>query len=750
MDIFTACVTFISVLLGIAYPLLIQITSDDKYTSEAVLDLYEGNRRNRFFYFNLICSLFFVLLVLLKLPPLFTFDHSFLNIIISKSAKIFLLISTIFLIINFFRIVNLIQTFYRTSRLISFLWNKKEEVLRGNNFRSFEALADILRWSIQTQNSKVARQISDYFSNIFSEYRNNWKKDLHQEKQEGLVFPEIFYGTVYSVIQQGIKEEKNSFKFLEARTSGLTWLIGEFNSPNVSETTYLWMWRNIVLAIENDRLDLVFMHWQSAHQYFQMNLESIRAEYVFNNGKSQITNEDEISFRNRERELFLEFHYSLGGLLYYSGKYDFLFKLFTYTTSQPPQYNLLPNNLDEIFHFFFKFLDPNEQNFPWINNKYYFPNLEGLNAQGLIKSWICKYICILYFRQFNTLTYYTYQKPTEKPALPQKIEDKRLWLENLKYFKKLIEEVLQNDQLLSKLNFQKDLPYVDKLEEIERDIKEDFEYSEKTAIPLDEKIEMFLKSVESYIPPVLSSFKEISNKYEMGKEIETFNITGQANLMEKGAFTDNGIDHLNFHTFLPEQTNRKIKENLSSIFYVNSTVHYILPQEDVFKALNKLDLEAQNFVLIAFGPIDFNYFINNLQVPKLSKEEYGGIKIFHFPVSVRNVGTSLFVLRKEELPWIMFNEISPEIKTLYELTEIDSELKIYSTVSDLNRNVQLREVINEESRGTLKDLEKMVYQSIVFRTTFKFKKEKKIVRIQIKGYFDTDRSTDKVEDIKKF
>lgn len=192
MDIFTVCVTFISVLLGIAYPLLIQITSDDKYTSETVLDLYEKNSRNRFFYLNLISSLLFVLLVLFKLPPLFSFKQPFLDFLLSKSAKILLLTSTIFLVFNFFRIVKLIQTFYRTSSLISFLWKKKGEVLLNNNFESFEALTDILRWSIQTQNSKVARQVSDYFSQVFSEYRNDWKDNKSEEKQEGLVVSRSF------------------------------------------------------------------------------------------------------------------------------------------------------------------------------------------------------------------------------------------------------------------------------------------------------------------------------------------------------------------------------------------------------------------------------------------------------------------------------------------------------------------------------------------------------------------------------
>lgn len=329
MDYFTLCVTFISLLLGIAYPILIQITSEDKYSSEAILDSFEGNNKKKFFSINLVASLILVLLAYLELPPYVQFNIKIVDDFLNNSAKILLLISTIFLIINFFRLINLIQTFYRTTKLIEFLGKQKEKVLKKNNFISFEGMSDILSWSIQNQNLKVARKVSDYFYDIFRDYRDSWDKDK-DVKNEGLIFPNLFYGIVYSTIEQSLKQDKNSFKFLEARTSGLTWLIGEFDSPKISETTYVWMWHNIVLAVENDRLDLVFMHWSSAHQYFSMNLEYLTPEYDNSLDELIVTNQKLIDERANERELFLEFHFALGGLLLYKNKVKFIKKLFEY------------------------------------------------------------------------------------------------------------------------------------------------------------------------------------------------------------------------------------------------------------------------------------------------------------------------------------------------------------------------------------------------------------------------------------
>jgi hypothetical protein len=751
MDYFTLCVTFISLLLGIAYPILIQITSEDKYSSEAILDLFEGDNKKKFFSINLVVSLILVLLAFLELRPLFEFNIKTLDDLFNNSAKILLFISTILLIINFFRLINLIQTFYRTSRLIEFLGKQKEKVLKQNDFASFEGMSDILSWSIQNQNLKVAKKVSDYFYDIFREYRDSWDGDK-DKKNEGLIYPNLFYGIVYNAIEQSLKQDKNSFKFLEARTSGLTWLIGEFDSPKISESTYVWMWHNIALAVENDRLDLVFMHWSSAHQYYSMNLEYLTPEYDNSLDELIVTNKKLIDERANERELFLEFHFALGGLLLYKNKVKFIKKLFGYTTSQPADYYLLPIHMNQIFHMFFKFFDPSERIFPWITTKYYFPELDGVGAQGFIKNWVCQYIGILFIRQFNIQTYLSYQVPTENPILPTSTSEKRQWLDNISYFKEIIKAKVSDEELMKNLDFKVDSQYLDKITEIEKEIKNDFDYSERTAVPLEEKVELFDKTVSQFLIPTFESLKLInnSNKEPNKTETDVLNITGQSNLTEKGSFTDNGIAHLNFHSFLPETTNRKIKENLSSIFYVNSKEQYYVTQEDAFKALDNLKINSDKHIIILFGIMNFSYYINNLNVSGLLESNYKGIEIIHFPVSVRNVGTSLFVLKKKHLPWINFNEISEEFVNLYELKLLNEEYKLYGAVSDLYTNNALKEAIIKEGKDKDTDLEKYVYQGIYFRTTLRFSKKLKLVKIQIKGYFDNGRKTDSLNDIKKF
>ncbi|MFD2567626.1 hypothetical protein [Pseudotenacibaculum haliotis] len=750
MDFLTLCVTFISLLLGISYPILTQITSEDKYSSEAILDLFENSPIKKYFKVNLIVSLCLTLLAYLDLPPLLFFNIGWLDDLIGFSAKILLISFTILLIINFFRLINLIQIFYRTSRLIDYLYKLRGKVTNQNDFISFEGMTDILFWTIQNQNLKVALRVSEYFYEVFHQYRENWKKDKDENK-EGLIYPELFYNMIYHTIEENIKNDHSNFKFIEARTSGLTWLLGEFDTPKISERTYSWLWRNIVLEAENDRFDLIFMHWSSAHQYFQMNLEHLTPEYDSSGEELTIKNQSSLDERIKDRERFLEFHYALGGLLLFKNKIEFIKKLFNYTTSQPPDYYLLPIHMNQVFNMFFKFFDPYERNFPWITRKYYFPGLDGIGAQRVIKNWICQYIAILYLRQFNIQTFYGVEFQVENPVFPDDISEKRYWIENIKYFKEIIIAKTDDQNLIDILGFSLTHNYKERLNEIEEKLKDDFNTTEMTAVPEDDKVNLFYTTIKKFLDPIFKTLALIKNDNEEIEEEKSkvYFIRGQSNLTSKGSFTENGITNLNFHSFLPEIILDKIKKNLSSIFFVNTSEHYYVNQEDTFKAIDNLKINSDEHIIILFGIINFSYYINNLNIGNLKKDSYKGIKIIHIPTSVKNVGTSFFVLKKAHLPWINFSKIDDEYLKLYELVHLDSDYNIYGTVSDLNTNDSLRELIIKEGKDTEADLKKHVYQGINFKTKLKFDKKIKLVRIEVKGRLHNLRKTNNPNEIRK-
>lgn len=326
MDSFSVCVTLISVLLGIAYPILIQITSNDKYSSEQILDLFENHRCRKFFIPNLISALAFVGIYLLKLSPIFCFENELMNSALENSACIIIFILTILLIINFLLITQLVKIFYRTSSLIKFLDSKSDIVIEKNDFSSFDCMADLLYWSIQNQDSNASKQLIPYFSKMFRIYQ-----DKHKTK-DGLIYPDRFYWLTYSTSEKISGMDRNNLIALEHRAVGGIWLLGEFNAPKISDATYRSLWTNLAVCLNNDRGDLIITFWQTTHQYFIFNLPYINPDYDMEGDGFTIKNKKEIEDRNQERESFLEFHYALGGLLLYKDRPDLIKKIFFYTT----------------------------------------------------------------------------------------------------------------------------------------------------------------------------------------------------------------------------------------------------------------------------------------------------------------------------------------------------------------------------------------------------------------------------------
>lgn len=127
MDNISICVTFISVILGIAYPILLEVVSrlDEKYESVAVIELFRAERENRIFILSLGISLLFIFIWMLRLRPLIKIKG--LNWLIDNSAQYLLITSTIILILAFFYFVRKVLIYYTLTRFIPYLIAKHGE-----------------------------------------------------------------------------------------------------------------------------------------------------------------------------------------------------------------------------------------------------------------------------------------------------------------------------------------------------------------------------------------------------------------------------------------------------------------------------------------------------------------------------------------------------------------------------------------------------------------------------------------------
>lgn len=730
MENITICVSFIAAILGIAYPILLEVITrlDEKYSSQIIVDLFSKEKENKLFRLSLNISLVALLIWMLKLPPLIKIDG--LNYIIGKSSEYILIISTISLIVSFFYFVKKVIIYYTPTKYLPYLISGHNKKPEANDYEFFRAIGDVLYFSIKKQNEKISKTISEFMYGAFKKVR-----DINQNRE--VIYPSTYYDLVYKTIEELAFQKNKRLTFLEHRTAGSIWFLGEFGNTKVSEDTYSWIWRNILLAIKYEREDYIIYHWETAYQYVRYSLDNIDPNY--SNQTFEITNQNEIDIRLLDKKRFLEFHYAIGGLLLYKKLYKCIQRAFNYTQSIPPQYELLPDTMDEVFGLYFDFRDPYEMKHSWISNRYGFPDLDGLNSDPIIKKWICKYIALLFIRQYSIVPYLITMKPLDSPIIPSTQGEKRLWIDNLDYFKGLVEEVLNNKELLevTGLDFVTDewckkysqLKPTEFIKNVKQNVIDSFEGTEIEQPISPAKVQRFKDTTAFILKPIFEEYKIIDNKVQLNGDLNKWYVNGQFLIVDKSGFAENqDVEHINFDSFLPESFSNKYRDAISEIFVLASSVSYLLNPQDIVQGIIRLGIQAKDYVIISFG-IGLHDLIVNDHIELLKD-----FKIINFNYwNYHLVGESLFILKESDLPKLNYREINSDEVEKYSLDKTIEEYNLYTTVIDLNLSPDLREAIADNSNE--KDLRKSVYMGIFMSLEVQWKKGIKCIQIkQVSAY----------------
>lgn len=749
METVAICVSFIVTILGVAYPILFQVVSrlDEKYSSNSIIDLFKKEKSQKLFRFFLITSLSSILIWTLKLPSLVEIDR--LNFIFENSAFLFLVFNTIALIIFFFLLVEKILVYYTPTRFLQYLIKQDTKVNNIDSQVYFKAISDILYFSVQQQNEKIAKTISNFMYSSFLKVRE-------ENQGKPIEYPISYYEVIYKTIEELCSQESKKLRFLGNRTVGAIWLLGELKDNTISEVTYTWIWRNLLLAINYKKDDLVMDYWRNAHQFFTYQLQRIMPKYSDNTFK--VLNETEIQERNKERERFLEFHYALGGLLLYEKRYDVIGRAFRYTTSIPPRYELLPLAMGEVFKMFIQFRDPYETKYTWISHKYGFSNLEGLNSDSVIKYWITKYIALLFIRQYSIQPYLITMKPLELPQVPDEQGEKKSLITNLDFFAGLVEELLDDSELLKKAK----LSFIDKkwieknklpnpvalVHQYKKQLEVAFNQTEIQQVVSKSKSKQVEESSINIIKSTISDYDCIKNDTIIEKDFNNWFIHGERAVLEKKDFSDNtDVYNMNFDTFLPTHIANKFRQGISETFFYTKSEKYLLNPEYVFKAIDKLRINSSDYVIISFGN-NLSYLKKQYSIAELTDKTYKETPIIDFQVSNHLItGESFFILKKRDLPNIIYKELEKEQFNKYELIKIDSNINLYFSIVDLNKNENIRNELSPSHQD--KNLFKSVLLNISLLTEIRWKKNIKSTMIQINSPYSERGIPNSIKDIKE-
>jgi len=371
-NIVEICVPLIIILLGTAYPIILNNISNigEKYHSKYIIALFKQERfyNQSSFQWILYLSLFLLIPLIFKFEPLFGWDNCFIN----NSANILVSLVTALLLFIFFKWIKKISIYNSNiDSLLDYIIKRYENSNGKTKEYAFMSINDIAIYAVNTKDIDLQSKLLKFYFNYVIKYRkeyNNTDKELNYDKE--------FYGLIRRIIDECV--ENNYKDLLPLRYSAIN---GELLIPydtqsiKISEDTYNNLWYNITLVRNNT--DYISKFWAHSNQYFWTGLKEI----VLNFDKS---NEKEFKEREQERKRFLEFHYAIGGLLLYSKNYEALKYIFSYSQQSPPDYKLLPYKMRDIFDWIEFFRNENKQIPKFIIgfSRYQFPNLDSVGTIG--------------------------------------------------------------------------------------------------------------------------------------------------------------------------------------------------------------------------------------------------------------------------------------------------------------------------------------------------------------------------------
>ncbi len=745
-NIVEICVAIDIAILGIAYPIIIEKISNvgNKYSSNYLSNIFDKefpqkslgrtlpfrSRPLSIFEWVLFGTIISFIFLVISFEPLI-WNESW---IMQNSAKLLVLILSVLLVISFIIWLDKVSLYTgKATRLISYLIEKYQKRETEDQYKTYllKTLNEFTVFSVVSQDDHLQESLSKFYAEEFLKFRK-----IH-EKSKDLEYPIDFYELNYKVIKKFMRNGDRHLDLITGNIISNWWILGQdYEQIQISERTYEWMWRNIVLISEDSKL--IKEHWKIAHQYFWMRLGSIPPKYILKQNKYE--NQDEIDQRNFERERYLEFHYAVGGLLLYQNNLLGLKKILNFTQSQPPSFHLLPQNMYSIFHWFSIFKDDFLRKNTPFNFKYQFPELESTGVKEDGNYWVCQYLALLFIRQFSLDIYFTYQNPKDQPALPNTQIDLINWQKSLDYFVYCINKVMVNKKLLKTLGYDavvsQNVENFDSFLIVLRSNIDEAIQRNKISGPLSkEKISNFKHSSAKIILNGIEKFRFMLDQ-KIPKKTETikFSFYGGEVLMGRETFMDDTIPHMNYDSILAEQVvHQQINRYIPNSFLSARTNRYLIEKKDLNQVLRDLKFDSEKHVIIGLNA-------NGLNDEKF-KSRFGPIKLL--PTILNK--TTLFILPKTDLPNVELVPVHPKEIEKYDLEKIDKDNFIYASVLDISRKGR---DLTEQWMNDRKNLTESVLVTINILGHITWKKERKLIQISIVSPFEEQGIIDDISNIK--
>lgn len=746
-----ALIPMIIAIFALGLPLLIQTITriDDKYKSPILIKVFRKELITKFFLIVLLTSIFSYILWFLQIPSCVNWGW-----LIDNSALMFVIINTVSLIVMTFLITHLIYVYFVPSYLFNHFVEKQNKSTNKKEGTYYHPISKILNYSIQTVDEPLTNEIWKFYFNEFSKIREG-------KEGEEIVYPKELYDTFIEANEILCKNNKKAISIFNDNTI-FDLFFDSYQKTIISQKTYSYLWRFLLQCIYYNRNDFVLSYWQKAHQLFNFYISEISP--VYDNSDIQlIINQKEIDKRDKERKDFLEFHYALGALLVYKQRYDVVKGIMYFTHSQPPRYVLVPERMEEVV---LKYMQVGRNDYLqpfYYRQKYWFPDVNGVDTDDVIKMWIKRYLAILFLRQYTLHEYYVNSQTLTMPQPPQELSELNRWKDNLDSLKYFVNEYLENTEILKALGLEqlsnknwfsenKKIEPNTLLDNFKKEIEDKFNQIKKEQ-PISPDMEsVFMQKTNGILNPIFQKYLMIFQNNNIGNEYQSYSIRGQNYILEKAAFGKNqDVSYLNSDSITAEAVAQQFQYYSINIFILIFPQKYLLLEKDLFTAVDNLKINSDEFVIISVGLyLDYlKSFSGGGLEEKEEKWFYKDIEIIEIDYMNDLVSQSLFVLKKDDLPNMIFKEITDkEYLKKYDLENIDKTFNIYAGLIDLNKpeNEQIKTEI--ERTTTEKDVSQKVLACVDINVEIQCKKNTKCVQLTVFSQFDDRGNANKIEDVK--
>ncbi len=433
---YSGVLSILSTLFGLSYPLVIGCIEkiDDKFGSTKLSERFMNETSFRWFKTSLVVNL-----VIAVIFPFMMDGCTYARIFVCIQC-----VSTIVLVSSALFLFSKIIVYYNITELQKFIINdyykavnKKYKELETKYFTQWVDLSGELLKSVDIELvQSVYKVLSNYVTRVYAE-----------NKGKALVFDQYFYEALSRINEFLSKGETKPISVNNGNTILTSMILRE---SVVSETTYRYLWRNLRIQMFYNRDEWIMEYWKIASQKIGLFMQPMYQYSHDENGKLRTIGQIEDS--QKQRDDFLEFHIMLCSMLIQQKKYRLLELMLSFTQSEPPSYPLVPSTLSEIIDVFNRMNSNSSVDPFYYASKYQMPNMHGITKGKVVGAANC-YLALLAYRIYVIRWNYGPEFVLNTGALPNTLSELRSLWDNLDVFKRSLEGIKDNKELLNVVSF---------------------------------------------------------------------------------------------------------------------------------------------------------------------------------------------------------------------------------------------------------------------------------------------------------